>query len=35
MNKLNVKEVDKKWQDFWVKKKINFKNTEKKRNFIV
>ena len=35
MNKINVKEIDKKWQDFWLKKKTNFENAKKIRNFIV
>ena len=35
MNKLDVKEVDKKWQDFWLKKKTNFKNTEKKKEILL
>ena len=35
MNKINVEEIDKKWQTFWSKKKINLKNTDKKKNFIV
>tara|TARA_A100001011_G_scaffold400597_1_gene516688 strand:+ start:730 stop:3249 length:2520 start_codon:yes stop_codon:yes gene_type:complete len=33
MNKLDVKEIDKKWQNFWLKKKALFKNTEKKKKF--
>ena len=33
MNKINVKEIDKKWQDFWLKKKINFENTKKNKKF--
>jgi len=33
MNKINVKEIDKKWQDFWLKKKTNFKNTKKNKKF--
>ena len=35
MNKINLEEVDKKWQTFWSKKKYQFKNTDKKKNFIV
>jgi len=33
MNKLNVKEIDKKWQNFWLKEKIVFKNTKKNKKF--
>ena len=33
MNKINVKEIDKKWQDFWLKKKTNFENTKKNKKF--
>ena len=33
MNKINVEEVDKKWQDFWLKKKNSFKNTDKNKKF--
>ena len=33
MNKIDVKEIDKKWQDFWLKKKTNFKNTKKNKKF--
>tara|TARA_B100000959_G_scaffold196236_1_gene205213 strand:+ start:1678 stop:4191 length:2514 start_codon:yes stop_codon:yes gene_type:complete len=33
MNKLDVKEIDKKWQDFWLKKKITFKKTKKNKKF--
>ena len=29
MNKINVEEIDKKWQIFWSKKKIVLKNTDK------
>ena len=28
MNKINLEEVDKKWQTFWSKKKYQFKNTD-------
>ena len=35
MNKVDVKEIDKKWQNFWLKNKISFKITNKKKNFIV
>ena len=34
MNKIDVKEIDKKWQNFWLKIKLP-KNTNKKKNFIV
>ena len=30
MNKINVGEMDKKWQLFWSKKGTQFKNTDKK-----
>ena len=33
MNKINLEEVDKKWQTFWSKKKYQFKNTDKKKKF--
>ncbi|MDC3021422.1 leucine--tRNA ligase [Pelagibacteraceae bacterium] len=33
MNKLDVKEIDKKWQNFWLDKKALFKNTDKKKKF--
>ena len=33
MNKINVGEIDKKWQLFWSKKKNQFKNTDKKKKF--
>ena len=33
MNKLNVKEIDEKWQNFWLKEKIIFKNTKKNKKF--
>ncbi len=33
MNKIDVKEIDKKWQDFWLNNKIKFKNTEKNKKF--
>ena len=33
MNKINVEEIDKKWQFFWSKKKNQFKNTDKKKKF--
>ena len=32
MNKLDVK-IDKKWQNFWLKEKNIFKNTDKKKKF--
>ena len=35
MNKINLEEIDKKWQTFWSKKKINLKIRIKKKNFIV
>ena len=33
MNKLIVNEIDKKWQNFWLKEKITFKNTKKNKKF--
>ena len=33
MNKINVEEIDKKWQIFWSKRKNQFKNTDKKKKF--
>ena len=33
MNKVDVKDIDKKWQDFWSSNKKSFKNTDKKKNF--
>ena len=33
MNKINVEEIDKKWQTFWIKKKNSFKNTDKNKKF--
>ena len=33
MNKINVGEMDKKWQLFWSKKGTQFKNTDKKKKF--
>jgi len=33
MSKVNVGEIDKKWQLFWSKKKNKFKNTDNKRKF--
>tara|TARA_B100000029_G_scaffold413323_1_gene416295 strand:- start:2375 stop:4909 length:2535 start_codon:yes stop_codon:yes gene_type:complete len=33
MNKINVEEIDKKWQLFWSEKKNQFKNTDKKKKF--
>ena len=33
MNKINVEEIDKKWQIFWSKRKNHFKNTNKKKKF--
>ena len=33
MNKVDVKEIDKKWQNFWLKNKDLFKNTDKKKKF--
>ena len=29
MNKVDVKNIDKKWQDFWSSNKNSFKNTDK------
>ena len=33
MNKIDVKKIDKKWQNYWLKKKNLFKNTNKKKKF--
>ncbi len=33
MNKVDVKSIDKKWQDFWSSNKNSFKNTDKKKKF--
>ena len=33
MNKVDVKDIDKKWQDFWSSNKNSFKNTDKKKKF--
>ena len=33
MNKVDVKEIDKKWQNFWLKNKGSFNSTEKKKKF--
>ena len=33
MDRVNIKEIDKKWQNFWLKKKNVFKNTNKKKKF--
>ena len=33
MNKINVVEIDKKWQTFWSKRKNFFKNTDKDKKF--
>ena len=33
MNKVDVKNIDKKWQDFWTSNKNSFKNTDKKKKF--
>ena len=33
MNKVDVKNIDKKWQDFWSSNKNSFKNTDKKKKF--
>ena len=35
MNKVDVKEIDKKWQNFWSKNKNHLKLPTKKKNFIV
>ena len=35
MNKINLEEVDKKWQTFWSKKKYQFKNTDKKKKILL
>ena len=34
MNKLDVKEIDKKWQNFWLEKKLYLKIQTKRKNFI-
>ena len=33
MNRIDVKEIDKKWQNFWLKNKTKFKNTKKDKKF--
>ena len=33
MNKVDVKEIDKKWQDFWSNTNNVFKNTHKEKKF--
>ena len=33
MNKVDVKEIDKKWQNFWLKNKESNKITDKKKKF--
>jgi len=33
MNKINVEEIDKKWQFYWSKRKNIFKNTDKEKKF--
>ena len=33
MNKVDVKDIDKKWQDFWSSNKNSFRNTNKKKKF--
>ena len=33
MDRVNIKEIDKKWQNFWLKKKNIFKNINKKKKF--
>ncbi len=33
MNKVDVKEIDKKWQNFWSTNKYSFKNTNKNKKF--
>ncbi len=33
MNKINLEEMDKKWQLFWSKKENQFRNTDKKKKF--
>ena len=35
MDKINISNIDKKWQSFWSEKKNKFKNTDKNKNFIV
>ena len=35
MNKINVEEIDKKWQIFWEKKKNRFKNTDLKKKILL
>ena len=33
MDKINISDIDKKWQSFWSNKKNKFKNTDKKKKF--
>jgi Leucyl-tRNA synthetase len=33
MSKINVEEIDKRWQTFWSNKKNSFKNTDKNKKF--
>ena len=35
MNKVDVKDIDKKWQDFWSSNKNSFKNTSKKKEILL
>ena len=35
MNKVDVKDIDKKWQDFWSSNKNSFKNTDKKKEILL
>ena len=35
MNKVDVKEIDKKWQNFWLKNKDSPKITNKKKNKVI
>ena len=33
MDKINISNIDKKWQSFWSEKKNKFKNTDKNKKF--
>ena len=35
MEKKNIQKLDKKWQDFWSKKKLLLRIMKKEKNFIV
>ena len=34
MKSVNIQKIDKKWQNFWTKKKSNLKNKKREKNFI-